>query len=257
MVEGRTFNAQDDAAGAPVIIVNRRFAERFWPGESAVGKVVRTAGAERSVVGVTETGKYQSLGESPVEYFYIPHRERFSFSMTVVARASTRPEDVVRGIREVVRDLDSSMPVYDVRSMEDHLGFALLPARLAGGVLGLFGLLGLALAAVGIYGVMAYSVAQRQKELGIRVALGADRPNVVRMVLKEGLRLTAIGTALGFVGAVGASRLVAGLLYNTGALDPVAFGLVPALLIAVAALAVYLPARRASRVDPIRVLKVA
>ena len=122
--------------------------------------------------------------------------------------------------------------------------------------MGIFGLLGLVLAAVGIYGVMAYSVAQRQRELGIRVALGADRPTVVQLVLREGLTLALIGIVLGIAGAVGAAHLVKGMLYNVPAIDPVAFGTVPLMLILVATVAVYLPARRAARIEPMRVLKV-
>jgi ABC-type antimicrobial peptide transport system permease subunit len=135
------------------------------------------------------------------------------------------------------------------------MGIALLPARLGGSVLGLFGLLGLALAAVGIYGVMAYSVSQRRRELGIRVALGADRRSVLGLVLNEGLRLALIGTAIGLAAALAAARLVRGLLYDVSAVDPIAFTLVPLTLVAVAALAVYLPARRAAMVDPIKALK--
>jgi ABC-type antimicrobial peptide transport system permease subunit len=162
---------------------------------------------------------------------------------------------VLQRIRETIRAADPDMPVFDVRTMEDHMGIALLPARLGGSVLGLFGLLGLVLAAVGIYGVMAYSVAQRTRELGIRIALGSDRGDVVRLVLREGMRLAALGVALGLLGALGASRLVRGLLYGVSPLDPLAFSIVPLTLVAVAAVAVYLPARRAASVDPIRALK--
>ncbi|MEM9407688.1 MAG: ABC transporter permease [Acidobacteriota bacterium] len=257
LVEGRTFDRTDTADSAPVIVINQQFAEHFWPGESALGRTVSTAGADRTVVGVVETGKYQSLNEAARDYMYLPHRDRFTFAVTLVARTRGNVDAALRDIRRVVRDLDADLPLYNVRTMQSHMGIALMPARLAGGVLGLFGVLGLLLAAVGIYGVMAYSVAQRQKELGIRVALGADQPGVVKMMLKEGLRLAAIGVAFGLVGAVAASRLVAGMLYNVSALDPVAFGAVPALLLAVAALAVYVPARRASKVDPISALKVS
>ncbi len=257
LLEGRTFTRQDDATAAPGIIVNQRFAQRFWPGESALGKVVNTIGQQRTVLGVVETGKVQSLGEEPTEYMYFPQRELFASAMTVVVRTGGSAEAALQALRQTVRELDADMPVYDVRTMQDHLGLALLPARLAGTVLGAFGILGLLLAAVGIYGVMAYSVSQRQKELGIRVALGADQPNVVQMVVADGLRLTAIGVALGLAGAAAASRLVAGMLYDVSALDPIAFGLVPLILVGVAFLAVYVPARRASKVDPIRVLKVA
>lgn len=135
------------------------------------------------------------------------------------------------------------------------MGIALLPARLGGSVLGLFGLLGLALAAVGIYGVMAYSVSQRKREIGIRVAMGADRSAVIKLVLGEGMKLAIIGTVLGLFGAFGAAQLVKGLLYNVQAIDPVAFIGVPVLLLGVAAIAVYLPARRAAGAEPMRALK--
>lgn len=255
LLEGRTFTRQDDEAGAPVIVVNKRLADRFWPGESAVGKVIRTAGEERTVVGVVETGKYRSLGEEPTEFMFFPHRELFRTGMTVVARTPANPRGVLRRIQGLVREADADMPVFDVRTMEDHMGIALLPARLGGWALGLFGILGLVLAAVGIYGVMAYSVSRRKREMGIRVALGADRARVVRLVLGEGLKLALVGVVLGLLAALGASRLVASLLYNVSAVDPVAFVGVPALLVGVAALAVYLPARRASRAEPMQALK--
>lgn len=255
LIEGRTFTRQDDASGPPVIIVNQRIAERFWPGQSALGKVVQTAGKDRQVIGVVETGKVRSLGEAPTEMMYLPLRERFTTGVSIVARTSGDPRAVLQRIRGIVREADADMPVFDVRTMEEHMGLALMPARLGGAVLGLFGILGLLLAAVGIYGVMAYSVAQRTKELGIRVALGANTDGVVRLVLGEGMRLTLIGTVLGLAAAAAAAQLLKGLLYNVNPLDPVAFTAVPAVLVSVAALAVYLPARRAARVDPIRALK--
>ncbi|HSG46342.1 MAG TPA: ABC transporter permease [Longimicrobiales bacterium] len=255
MVEGRTYRRSDDEAGAPVLVVNRRFAERFWPGESALGKTVETAGRSWEVIGVVETGKYQSLGEDPAEFMFLPHRQVFRAGMTVVARTAGDPQAVLGRIRGIVREIDPEMPVYDLRTMEDHMGIALLPARLGGIVLGLFGILGLTLAAVGIYGVMAYSVSQRRRELGIRVALGAERTQVEGMVLREGLRLAGVGAVIGLAGAVAAGRLVEGLLYNVSGLDPVAFTAVPAALLAVAALAVWVPARKAARSDPIQALK--
>ncbi|MEX2526567.1 MAG: ABC transporter permease [Gemmatimonadota bacterium] len=255
LVEGRTFTAQDGISGPPVIMVNRRFAERFWPGESAVGRTVISAGEERTVIGVVETGKYRSLGEDPTEYMYFPQRELFTTGMTLVVRTAREPSGVLQDIRRMVASQDPTLPLFDVRTMEDHMGIALMPARLGGTVLGAFGLLGLALATVGIYGVMAYSVARRRRELGIRKALGADRRRIVRLVLGEGSRLTALGLVLGLVAAFGAARLMSGMLYNVSAVDPVAFSLVPLILAAVATLAIYIPARRAAGVEPMGVLK--
>jgi len=256
LLEGRTFTRQDNKVGAPVIIVNRRFADRFWPNASALGKIVQTAGEDREVIGVVETGKYRSLGEEPTEFMYLPQRELFRSGLTLMVRSPSNPQAVLQGVREIVRGIAPNMPLFDVRTMEDHMGIALLPSRLGGSVLGIFGILGLVLAAVGIYGVMAYSVAQRQRELGIRMALGADRPKVVQLVLREGLTLALIGIVLGLAGAAGAAQLVKGMLYNVQAIDPIAFGTVPLVLILVATTAVYLPARRAARIEPMRVLKV-
>lgn len=255
LLEGRTFTRQDDDAGAPVIVVNQRIADRFWPGQSAIGRTIQTAGKDREIIGVVETGKYRSLGEEPTEFMFLPQREQYRSNMTLVARTRGDANAALSGIREIVRDADPEMPVFDVRTMQDHMGIALLPARLGGSVLGIFGLLGLTLAAVGIYGVMAYSVAQRKRELGIRVALGADKARVLRLVLGEGMRLAVIGTVIGLVAAAGAARLVRGLLYDVNALDPVAFTGVPLLLVGVALLAVWIPARRAARTEPMRALK--
>jgi len=255
LLEGRTFTRQDDGSGPPVIIINQRFADRFWPGQSALGKVVTTAGEDRTVIGVVETGKYRSLGEAPSEYMYLPQRERFTSGMTLVARTAADPETVLRGVRDLVRGMDPDLPLFDVQTMEDRMGVVLLPAALGGTVLGIFGLLGLTLAAVGIYGVMAYSVSRRRRELGIRVALGADKARVVKQVLGEGMRLTVIGMGAGLLGAAGAAQLVKGMLYNVSALDPVAFVVVPVVLMVVAALAVFLPARRAASVAPMTALK--
>ena len=254
ILEGRAFTREDDESGPPVIIVNKRFADRFWPGESALGKIVETYGATRTVVGVVETGKYRSLGEVPSESMYLPQRELREFRLTVVVRSEGEPQGTIGQVQDLVREMSPDMPISDVRTMEDHMAGVLMPARMGGAVLGAFGILGLLLAAVGVYGVMAYSVAQRTREMGIRVAVGADGPSVVKMVFGEGMKLVAIGTVLGLAGAAIASRLIVGLLYNTKALDPVAFIGVPASLLAVAALAVYMPARRAASVDPMKAL---
>jgi predicted permease len=254
LLEGRFFTRRDDADAPPTLIVNKAFADRFWPGIPAAGKTVVTNGV-REVIGVVETSKYHNLSESPTEFMYLPHREQMIYSMTLVARSSTHPLGVLAQIREITRRLDPHLPLHDVRTMADNVGIALLPARLNVYVLGAFGVLGLFLAVVGVYGVLAYSVSRRTREIGIRVAVGADRRNIETLILREGLGLTLLGTALGLLGAAGASQLVKNLLYGVEALDPVAFGAVPLVLVAVATLAVWVPARRAASVEPVTALR--
>jgi predicted permease len=252
---GRAFGEEDAGNAQPVLVINQRFAERFWPGESAIGRRVKVGSTEREVIGVVETGKYRRLGEDPLAFMYLPFAQAFNSEMTLHVRTAGPPEAVLDRVRTEVARLDPMLPLYDARTMESHLGISMLPARLAGYVLGGFGLLGLFLAAIGIYGVMAHSVAQRNREIGIRVALGAARDQVVGMVVRQGMVIVALGATVGLVGAAFAARLLQGLLYTDNAYDPITFVGVPAVLLLAAALATYLPARRAARVDPVTALK--
>ncbi len=253
-VRGREFTEADEVEAPGVIVVNEHFARRFWPGEDPVGKIVRVGG-ERSVVGVVPTGKYQRLGEAPTAYMYLPFEQSFNYAMTVHVRTTGDPEALAPRLRQVVRSLDPNLPVYDVKTMNNHLGIALMPARLGGITLGLFGVLGLILAAVGIYGVTAVSVARRTREMGIRIALGAKPGRVLGLVVRQGLGITAVGIVIGLGAAFVAAGFVRDLLYTGQALDPVIFLGVPAVLGAVALLATWVPARRAAGVDPVRALK--
>lgn len=255
LLAGRGFQDSDGADAPGVVVVNQRFADRFWPDQDPLGRIVRTAGEDRQVVGVVPDGRYRTLGEAPLPYMYLAQDQVWTFGTTLHIRAEGSVGGLAGQLRAVIRELDPDLPVFDVRTMDNHLGYALLPARLGGGALGLFGLLGLFLAAVGIYGVMAYSVSRRTRELGIRTALGAERGAVIRQVLGEGLRLTGVGMGLGLVGAALGARAVQGMLYDVGAFDPVAFVGVPLLLVGVAVLAVWIPARRAASVDPVRALR--
>ena len=250
ILAGRVFTARDDSAAAPVIVVNERMAQKFWPGRDPIGKTVQTGGRLRTVVGVVQTGKYQRLGEDPQRFMYFPHAQRFDAGMTVVIRTTADPTSMIPALRGVVAALDANLPVSNVRTLETHLGITLLPARIAGAALGVFGLLGLLLASVGMYGVMAYSVSQRTREIGIRMAIGATTADVVRLIMRQGLVLVLIGTVIGLAVAVAASRALSGILYGGTTLDPATFTLVPLVLIAVAALATFVPARRAALVDP-------
>ena len=255
LLQGREFVEEDGPDASGVIIVNQHFADRFWPGENPIGKQMTSQGMERTVVGLVPTGKYGSLGEAPQAHQYLPQAQTSGAGTYLHVRTTGDPETLIEPLREIVRGLDPDLPLFDVKTMNNHLGIALLPARLAGIVLGAFGVLGLVLASVGIYGVMAYSVAQRTREIGIRVAIGADRGDVTGMVVRQGLRLVLVGGGVGLLGALGASQLIKSLLLTGRGIDPVSFIGVPLLLGAVALLATYLPARKAATVDPVRALK--
>lgn len=252
---GRDFTPRDDSSSARVLIVNRQFAQRFWQGADPLGRTVRLNDRDYTIVGVVPNGKYRTLGEDPLAYMYIPHAQSWSDGMMLYVRTAGDPLDVVPTLRTEVAALDQNIPVSDLRTMNNALGTALLPARLTGTVVGVFGLLGLVLAAVGLYGVISYSVAQRTREIGIRVAVGAGQSQVLGLVMRQGMRLVAVGTIFGVTGAYAAWRLARGLLYGDSSLDPLTLLAVIAVLSAVAVFATWVPARRAARVNPVVALK--
>ena len=255
LLRGREFTTRDDSTAEGALIVNQRFAERFWPGQEALGKRVRVSGRDYTIVGLAPTGKYHSLGEAPLEFMYLPLAQAWKASLTINVRTVGDPAAFAPRLRTEIAALDPDLPLTDLRTMNNFLGVALFPARIVGAVLGVFGLLGLVLAAVGMYGVMAYAVSQRTREIGIRMAIGAARREVIGLVMSQGLWLVAIGAAIGLAGALGASRLLRGVLYGSALVDPVTFIAVPAILIGVAMLAIWIPARRAASVDPMRALR--
>lgn len=257
VVRGRSFRDGDTADSMPAIIVNQRFADRFWPGQEAVGRTVRMgrqSPRDFTVVGVTPTGKYRSLGEAPLPYMYFPQSQQWTPAMTVVIHATAPAEAIASALRAEVRALNPDVPLMAVSTLEESLGVALLPARLSGWVLGVMGLLGLALASIGIYGVMAYSVSQRTREIGVRLALGARPFEVARMIMGDGLRLVVAGALLGLTGAFGASLLLRSVLYG-GEGKALVFMIAPIVLLVGSALAIWGPARRAAGVDPILALR--
>jgi len=254
LLEGRDFTAQDDSAAARAIVVNKRFAERFWPGQDPIGRTVKVGSRDHTVIGVTPTGKYLRLGEDPTAFMYLAQAQHWTSSMNIVIRTTNDPATVIPALRREVAAFDPTLPLANVQTMDDRLGITFLPARLAAAVLGIFGLLGLALASLGIYGVMSHAVAQRHREIGIRVAIGAAGATVVRLLMRDGLKLVAIGMVVGLAGALAGARLLHGILYGTG-LDVATFALVPLVLVAVAILAIWIPARRAAAVNPVIALR--
>jgi predicted permease len=255
MKEGRGFTDRDDSASVRVMVVNEEMARKYWAGASPIGRTVKYGGKEHTVVGVVPTGKYQRLGEPPTPFYYLAQAQHWREGMSIVVRTTGDPQQVAPVLRSAVAAFDETLPVSDIRTMTKHLGIALLPARLAAAALGVFGLLGLVLASIGMYGVMAYTVSQRRREIGIRMAIGAAGRDVVGMIMRQGLSLVIVGAAIGIGGALAASRLLRGVLYSPSVVDPVTFAGVPLLLTAVAALASWLPARRASGVDPLEALR--
>jgi len=259
VIEGREFSETDTAASPKVAIINEAFAKKIWPGQDPIGKIFRRSkdGPPIQVVGLTRTGKYNFLYEPPMMYAYYPLAQRYRGVATLMVHTEDDPQRLAEAVREQVRILDPALPLYGVGTMEAHVqyGKPLLPARLGAMLVGAFGLLGLALASVGVYGVVSYSVSQRTQEIGIRTAMGAQRFDVLRMVLRQGMTMAGIGTLIGIVLAFLLFRGLHSMLYGVRSTDFVTMGSVSALLLAVAFVASYVPALRATRVDPVVALR--
>jgi predicted permease len=256
LLQGRDFTAQDDAPSPPVAIVNEAFARRFWPGENPIGKRFNfTTGNWIEIVGVAQDGKYSSVDEKPESFVYLPLAQNYEGKVTLIARGAGDPNLLTAAIRNAVREVDGNLPLYNARTMVEHMELPLLPARIAATALGEFGALALLLAAVGVFGVMSNAVTQRTREIGVRIALGAGSMEILKLIVGQGALLVGIGVVIGLGAAVLGTRLLANYLFGLSALDPLTFVGVTALLTATAFLACYLPARRATKVDPMVVLR--
>ena len=258
IVEGRAFTEHDDQNAPNVVVVNETLARRYWPNESPLGKRLQLGSAKspyREIVGVARDGKYVLLGEPPTEYLFVPLLQNYDGKMTLIARASGEPEKLAEAIRQEVASLDSELPVYGVKPMPQFLDRILSGPKSIAALATTFGLIALLMAAVGLYGVMSYSVAQRTREVGIRMALGAKTGDVVKLILKEGLILVVAGVGIGLVTAAVVSRFLGSFLYGISPTDPVTFITIPFVLVLVALVASYVPARRATKVDPMIALR--
>lgn len=253
LLAGRPF-LDTDGPDAAIAVINQRLAAQLWPGQNAVGRRIRTGGREYEVVGVARDGRYTFVTEEQ-SFVFRPLMSEFSplFSLHVRTRGDVAA--VRRTITEAVRALDPNVAVEDFRRMDDVVDLSLFPQRFASGLTGLFAIIGVILATIGVYGVLALHVAQRTREFGIRMALGAGAGDVLRQVLARGLVLAALGSAIGLLLAVAATRLLRSLLFGVAPLDPLTFAAVPATVIAVAVLASVVPARRATRADPLATLR--
>jgi putative ABC transport system permease protein len=236
-------------------IVNEAFARRYWPGKEAVGRRIQYGETWLTVVAVARDEKYQKLDEPPAPYLFLPVLQFYRPDMTLHVRVQGDPISYAAAVQHEILALDPDLPIFAARTLEASLGASRLPQQLGGLVLGSFGLLALLLASVGLYGVLSCSVGQRIQEVGIRMALGARPADILWMIVGQGMLLTGVGVAIGWAGALGAGQLLSGFLFGVSALDPVSFAATPLLLVAVALLACYLPARRASRQDPMAALR--
>jgi predicted permease len=256
LLAGRDFADSDTAKSAGVAIVNETLAQKFWPGENPIGKHLHSGNTSvLEVVGLAKNGKYQSLGEIPGLTIYYPLQQVYASNAALVVRTGVDANAAIASARGEVRNLDPTLPVYEAKTLREHMRLSLFPLHVGAVAVGSFAFLAMILAAIGIYGVMAYSVAQRTQEIGIRMALGARASDVWKMVLRQGIILTAVGMLCGLLFALGLSKIVASLLYGVSATDPLTFLLISVLLAAVALLASFLPARRATKVDPVMAIR--
>jgi predicted permease len=271
IVEGRNFTEQDneDDKSPNVMIVNEAFVRRFFAGRDPIGTRIHGWGSWFRVVGVAKDSKYHYLGESTPAYFYVPFRQVFREDMNLAFYVRTRgePDTVLSTLRAQVRSLDPNVTVFDAVPLKEFIGASLFPQKIAASLMAVLGSIALLLAAVGLYSVMAYSVAQRTQEIGVRMALGAQRGAVSRMIVRQGLVLTAGGLAAGALPAIALERAVATIsftgggmgakasLLGHGANNPLIYIAAAIILCAVSALAAWLPARRAASVNPMQALR--
>ena len=253
LLRGRSFDARDTESSPDVVMVNEALARRHFPGENPLGKRITfewydTLRAE--IVGVVGSVREMGPTEDPSPAIYIPYRKRPDDLFHVLVRTTGDPRSLADNARAVVRSLDPNQPVADIRTMEQVAGATVARPRLNLLLLGGFAILALLLAAIGIYGVISYSVTQRRAEIGVRVALGASRPDVLRLVVGQGVRLTLAGLLVGLAGALVLTRLMTSLLFGVEPTDPLTLATVAAFLAAVALLASWIPARRAAATDP-------
>jgi predicted permease len=258
IVRGRDFNANDVESSSQVVIVNEEVVRRYFAGQNAIGKRIRFGSEEnpqREIVGIVRNAKYRTLREQTLPFIYLPLGQEYQPGMTMMVRTTSAPSSLVAPLRNEMRALSKEVPVFAVQTMTDRIGAQLAAERMIAVLLSIFGGVALLLAAIGVYGVMAYSVAQRNREIGIRMALGAERVDILRLIVGQGLTLVLIGTGIGLLMSFALTRVLTNQLFGISATDPLTFGAVIGVMMIVGLLACYLPARRATKVDPLVALR--
>jgi putative ABC transport system permease protein len=259
ILAGRTFTVQEAMENRKVAVVNEAMARMYFSGESPLGKRIRVNMMDEpeptEIIGVVGDARYNSLeGEVRPMVYWTPPQLTYS-SMMIILRTSVPPESLAAGARREILSIDKDQPVSDVRTMESWLGESMSRTRFGTLLLGGFAGLALILAAIGIYGVMSHSVVQRQNEIGVRMAMGAQARDVLLLVIRQGLLLVIVGVALGLLGALALTRVLSSLLYEVSATDPITFAGIALLLVIVSSIACYIPARRAASVDPLTAIR--
>lgn len=258
LLRGRDFNSQDAEDKPGVVVVNEAFVQKHFPGEEVLGRRLSfqgTKGPFKEIVGVVRDSKYVSLAESPIPFAFLPLQQNHETGMTLLVRASGDPASLAGPVRQGVQGIERNLPVSNPISMSELIGNTLYAARVGAVLLGVFAVLALVLASIGLYGVMSFAVSQRTRELGIRMALGAQTGDVFRLVLRHAAGLICVGVAVGLGVAFAVTRLLTSFLYGVSATDLITFIVIPVVLAVVAFIACYVPARRATRVDPLIALK--
>jgi macrolide transport system ATP-binding/permease protein len=257
--QGREYNETDTAESPRTLVVNEAMARRYWPQGNALGGRIRLGQNLAEVVGIVADSKYGSINERPLPQLFFPLSRNDASTLRLFVRAAGDPSPMVAEVRNAIRGIDPALPVYDARTLNEHMQVAVFAQRMAANLLGAMGVLALLLAAIGLYGVMAYAVSQRTQELGIRLALGASPSSLLNMIVGQGMKLTMLGLVIGLalaLGAFGSIGAVRTLLPGISPLDPVTFVSVPVVLASIALLASWIPGRRAGRVDPVVALRV-
>ena len=257
LLQGRAFEASDQDASLPVAIINEDLARRYWPEGNVLGKSFRLAGdtVARQIVGVAKNSDYTTLGEAPQPCIYLPLRQNAGGNFNLYVRTVSDPSQVLEAVQREIKEMAPNVEVSDVRTGTTLMGQILFSARMVRGMLGIFGLLALALASVGLYGILAYSVSGRQHEIGVRMALGASRSAVLRLVVREGMWLVCVGIGIGLAISLLTGRVFSRMLFGLSPADPLSLAGASAVLILVSMLACYLPALAASRMDPMKALR--
>jgi putative ABC transport system permease protein len=260
LVRGRGFDRHDDEESRRVGIVNETMARQLWPGRDAIGQRFRfgSNGAWTEVVGIARDGKYMMLAEPTRPYFYLPVEQHYRAPATLIVRSASNPTSLAAPVQRVLTELDPELPVFNVRTMEQHMRdsvFAFFPLRMAVTMATAQGAIGLLLAVIGLYAVVSYTVSRRTREIGLRMALGAGPRDVLRFVVRDGMRLSAIGVAVGLLLSLGIGFVLSHVLYGLTRVDVAVLLAATTLLLVVAAVACYVPARRATRVDPMVALR--